>query len=66
MITPEGVRQLLSDIEKVGNDPEEAHSMEDTLFVLVLRSIADGSEDAQELAQLALKSLDFDFERWCA
>lgn len=47
-------------------DPEAAHSMEDDMFVDVLRAIADGAPNAQEMAREALKSVALDFPRWCA
>lgn len=42
------------------SDDEVAHSLEDELYVAVLKFID------HPLAKLALKTSDFDFSRWCA
>ncbi len=47
-----------------GIDSENAHSREDELFVFVLHAIADGADNAAELARLALTSREIDFPRW--
>lgn len=47
-------------------DDESAHMMEDTLFQTVLKAIAGGCKDPQQLAQAALKSKDAAFHRWYA
>ena len=48
------------------DDPEVAHAQEDQLFAEVLKAIAAGAPNAQEMAQAAIKSLDLKFPRWCA
>lgn len=60
------VRQILTLIEANKSDDENAHGAEDELHCKVLKEIADGAANAQELAAEALKSLDINFSRWCA
>lgn len=48
-------------------DYESAHALEDSLYVHVLLSIANGKcKDPAKLASAALKSSELDFPRWCA
>ena len=67
-ITMYGVKKLLRQIRKFHrlNDPEIAHSREDELFQKVLKAIANGVDNPQELAKEALKSTKLDFPRWCS
>jgi hypothetical protein len=55
----------ISDLAKY--DCEQAHSREVALLKEVLRTIAQGAPDAQELAAEAIKACDaIDYERWFA
>lgn len=56
----------VAEIQEVEDDPEQAHAMEDDLYIQVLRAIADGAENAAELAEAALQSQLLDFDRWTA
>lgn len=57
----------LAEIERVAHyDCELAHSLEDELFVDVLRDIANGHPDSFGLARKALESTQIDFARHCA
>lgn len=47
-------------------DPAEAHMLEDRLMRDTLRAIANGAENAAELAELALESTKMEFHRWYA
>lgn len=49
-----------------GRDDEAAHSMEDELFIDVLKAIAKGSRQAKALAREALKSKALQFPRHCS
>jgi hypothetical protein len=66
------IQDVKDDIEAIKhyacnkNDPEMAHGMEDDMFIDVLRAIADGAPDAQELAREAIKSVLLDYPRWYA
>ena len=67
MLIPEDVMRMVEDLEKMKGDDECAHSEEDRIHQLVLKAIANG--DAllpNQCAREALKTLDLDFERWCA
>ena len=70
MIDKRKIKFALEEIQEAINkkDYEAAHSLEDDLFIEVLKTIALGFEniEAYELADEALKSLDIDFPRWCA
>lgn len=48
------------------NDDESAHITEDRIHRQVLCAIANGTENAKELAALALTTKDIPFERWFA
>ena len=53
----------------VDGDDEVAHSMEDELYLDVLKMVARGvvtTATAIECAAEALKAQDLDFARWCA
>jgi hypothetical protein len=41
-----------------------AHAEEDELHRMVLRSIAEGAENARELARAALEATSIEFSRW--
>jgi len=50
----------------LNGDDEQQHSYEDALHKDVLREVAAGAENSQELAIEALKTVDLNFDRWCA
>lgn len=47
-------------------DPEESHSNEDYLYQKVLEEVVKGNPRARKMAELALKTKQLDFPRWCA
>ena len=54
------------------SDDEQAHSLEDKLFLLFIKSVASGkyqkdafADEAVEVANIILESAALDFERWC-
>lgn len=62
-------KELASRINKIrdmANDDESAHAAEDGLREEVLRVIAEGADNAKELAALVLTTSDISFSRWCA
>ena len=65
-MTTRDIQIWLEEIQASVGDDERAHGLEDALFVAVLRAIAEGSPNAQELAKEALIITKFGFERWCA
>ncbi len=65
-MTIQEARERLAEIEAIKGDDEAAHGAEDDFRHAVLEAIASGSDDAQELAAIALKTSDIDFARWCA
>jgi hypothetical protein len=66
-MTPAIIHGMVNEIRECAHDPERAHSMEDDLYMAVLRLIADGSlRDPAGCAAAALTSLDVDFPRLCA
>lgn len=66
-MTVDEVRERVAKIAAIGGDDELAHGEEDLLHEEVLRAIADGRcPDPAGAAREALKTLDLDFERWCA
>lgn len=50
----------------IQEDDEAAHSLEDTLYVDLLRAIADSSCEYAPHAREALKATEINFARWCA
>ena len=66
VITVEEVRQQLAAIREATRDDEVAHSMEDELYRRVLEAVADGADDAPEMAALALETKSIEFSRWMA
>jgi hypothetical protein len=62
-MTVQQVKNRLSAIKAVKRDFEVAHSMEDELYIEVLRAIVAGVPNAQELAEAALESQAIDFAR---
>lgn len=65
-MTPEEVMARVEEINKVAEDDERAHSLEDDLRQDVLEAIADGAPNAKELARTALLTSEIEFARWCA
>jgi hypothetical protein len=59
-------QRLIGIANAAHRDPEEAHDLEDKLFVDVLTEIARGEGDAAELAKAALRSRELAFPRWTA
>jgi len=64
-MTPMEVELRVIEISGFGYDPEAAHSMEDKLYIDVLREIAEGASDPAKLAVAALATQDLKFDRWC-
>jgi hypothetical protein len=72
----ERVREILEEIKTAAPDFERQHGLEDHLWAAVLLAISKynpATHDAQgwalyasNLASLALRSLDVDFDRWGA
>lgn len=61
------IEKRVEEIRACSGDAEAAHSLEDNLHISVLQDIADGADpNPSESAKAALKTLDIDFERWCA
>lgn len=63
------IQDIKSEIEVIkhtAGDYEIAHSREDKLHCDALRAIAEGADNASELAAEALKTLDIEFARYCA
>jgi hypothetical protein len=71
-----GTRMMIEDmldgverIRKSTEDPEGAHSAEDSLRYDALMAIYGGNltkEEMMEVARIALSTEDFEFPRWCA
>lgn len=66
MISVAEVQERLAKIRATGRDFEAAHVFEDQLHVDVLRAIAEGAENAPELAWTALASQQIPGPRYCA
>ena len=64
-MTKNEVKRRVKDIKINADDYEGAHNMEDSLHQDVLRAIADGAENAAELAKEALKTKKIGFSRYC-
>lgn len=62
----ETVTARLKEIQEVADDCEVAHMEQDKLYLDVLRAIANGAENAAELAAEAVKVDDMHFSRWFA
>lgn len=61
------VEERLQRIRKVVWDDELAHSLEDELYLEVLRAIASGMcDDPKACAAKAIETQVFAFGRWCA
>lgn len=67
MITRLDIRKKIGEIAECMDDPERAHSREDDLYELVIRTIARGdTDDVKGLCLECLKTKKIDFSRWCA
>lgn len=64
-MTVDEIKERVSNIYIMQGDNEGAHSNEDRLWFEVLLAIGAGAENAQELAQEALKTHTIEFDRWC-
>jgi len=56
----------LDRIKKAKGDQETAHLLEDDLWHDVLKAIADGADNPQELAVKCLETDAIKFDRWYA
>jgi hypothetical protein len=68
-LTKELATNELLRISSLAADPEAAHSEEDNLHSWFIACIADGlyqGNEAQEVAQIIIKTGEIDFPRWCA
>lgn len=66
-MTPEQVREQVDHIRSnAHSDPEARHCEQDTVYIDVLRAIADGADNPRDLAKEAVKIDDIDFVRWYA
>ncbi|VTX54382.1 hypothetical protein [Limosilactobacillus oris] len=63
--TPIDVTCFIRDCIK-GADPELVHANEDELYQKVLEEVVKGNPRARKMAELALKTKQLDFPRWCA
>lgn len=63
--TPIDVACFIRDYIK-GADPECAHDNEDELYQKVLEEVVKGNPRARKMAELALKTKQLGFPRWCA
>ena len=62
-----GLRAFLADLHAAWDrDPETAHGLEDHIKSHVLKLVADGHPDAQEIAREVLVMNNWDVERWYA
>lgn len=67
LINPSYVEGIIKEIMEISGDDEMAHSLEDTLYQNIIAAIANEEiVDAKKCCELALKSADIDFARWCA
>jgi phosphosulfolactate phosphohydrolase-like enzyme len=68
-MTTEEVQARIAEIVKSANDPEMAHTLEDTLYAEFIAAVASGAvrgKAAQHMAALILTTRDIEFPRWCA
>lgn len=65
-MTIQQIRDAVQEVWDLRGDAERAHAKEDHLHQAVLKVIADGDPNARALAFEALKTLAFEFDRWCA
>jgi hypothetical protein len=60
------VSERVDFIRAIAGDHEAAHSAQDDLYRSVLAAIADGAENARDLAAVALAVEAIEFHRWYA
>lgn len=60
------IEAKIESIKKARKDLEHAHLLEDELWHDVLKAIADGADNPQELAAKCLETEAIKFERWYA
>ena len=65
-MTLDEVKERVRSVRNAAGDSEAAHLMEDNLYFEVLQHIANGGDNAQELAAEAIKAQDIDYVRWYA
>lgn len=66
-LTVEKVKELVKAVkDQSTEDYESAHSLEDKLYISVLKDISKGNPDAVKLAQAALVANKIKFPRWYA
>lgn len=63
--TLDEVKFIVGGINKLKQDDEVAHSLEDELYRRVLFMIANNHPMSSELAKEVLKTGDIEFSRWC-
>jgi len=64
MLTVHEVRKRVAALKNVGELSPDGHMEEDEIRQDVLQAIADGAENARELAAAALETARYDFPRW--
>lgn len=65
-MTPKEAEARVKEIYETRVDDEMAHSAEDALRREVLEHIANGGRNARRLAEIALRTEEINFARWCA
>lgn len=65
-MTEEEANEWVERIRAMASDDEGAHATEDEFREAVLKAIANGADNAKQIAEIALKTNEIDFERWCA
>lgn len=63
-MTVAGIHLTIQSIRDLADDDEVAHGMEYDLWESVLRAIAAGAGNPQELAAAALETKGIEFQRW--
>jgi hypothetical protein len=64
MLTVAEVIRAVGAVKTAKGDPGVAHSLEDALYVRILREVAAGDSLVALLAHEALKTQRIDFPRW--
>lgn len=66
-MTLKHIKEVVSDIEKIREDDEEAHGKEDDLYRDFVKYIArTGTKEQKEKAKEILKTSNIEFARWYA
>lgn len=69
-MTLQQVKQRLAEIERLKDDDETAHILEDNLFYSFVNSIQQGKyktmQEVVEVANEVMKVKEIEFERWFA